>query len=179
MKIKTLLFCVIVISSVITPTKAHYLGYEHIYSMFDKSNQYIEIVRSMDDLEQILYCLDADLSTGVRSISLLRSGKYVYRSHNNSNITVIEYDKETGYFSSKTNGYDISKKEKVTIRHVLGTVVRQGNTLTFTHIIRGHNLLPVNKKLIIDVVEGNLAIKDLVGDNMRTYTKVLESSPLK
>ncbi|WP_305839528.1 hypothetical protein [Photobacterium leiognathi] len=51
--------------------------------------------------------------------------------------------------------------------------------MTFAHIIRGHNLLPVNKKLIIDVVEGNLAIKDLVGDNMRTYTKVLESSPLK
>ncbi|WP_305818900.1 hypothetical protein [Photobacterium leiognathi] len=66
MKIKTLLFCVIVISSVNTPTKAHHLGYEHIYSTFDKPSQYIEIVRSMDDLEQILYCLDADLSTGLR-----------------------------------------------------------------------------------------------------------------
>ncbi len=62
------------------------------------------------------------------------------------------------------------KKKKIGERHISGIVLQQGNTLTFTHISNGAELLPFNKTLIIDAVDNHLSIKDLVGHNIDDFT---------
>ncbi|WP_305817402.1 hypothetical protein [Photobacterium leiognathi] len=180
MKIIFLLLSTVFSVTISISVKAQEQDRDRFYSSFIKPSKTVGIVRPMNELERQLYFLDADLSTSQQPNSLLNSGTYIHHSHNRSHITTVDYDKEEGYFSSKTHIYQSPlKKNKVGERHISGIVVQQGNTLSFTHISNGAELLPFNKTLIIDVVEGNLAIKDLVGDNMRTYTKVLKSSPLK
>ncbi|WP_305845214.1 hypothetical protein [Photobacterium leiognathi] len=99
---------------------------DRFYSSFIKPSKTVGIVRSMSELERQLYSLNADLSTSQQPNSLLDSGTYIHHSHNRSHITTVEYDKENGYFSSKTNIYQSPlKKNKIGERHISGLVFQK------------------------------------------------------
>ncbi|WP_305812834.1 hypothetical protein [Photobacterium leiognathi] len=180
MKIIVTLLSTVFAVNISLSVKAQEQERDRFYSSFIKPSQSVGIVRSMNELERQRYSLDADLSASQQPNSLLNSGTYIHHAYNRSHITTVEYDKENGYFSSKTHIYQSPlKKKKIGERHISGIVFQQGNTLTFTHISNGAELLPFNKTLIIDAVDNHLSIKDLVGHNMTTYTKVLDLVPLE
>ncbi|WP_305812777.1 hypothetical protein [Photobacterium leiognathi] len=144
MKIIVLLLSAVLAVNISISVKAQ--ERDRFYSSLIKPSQSVGIVRSMNELERQLYSLDADLSILQQPNSLLNSGTYIHHSYNRSHITTIEYDKENGYFSSKTNIYKSPlKKYKIGERHISGIVLQQGNTLTFTHISNGAELLPLIK----------------------------------